>query len=361
MVQGYLVEQLYDAAARGISWRHAVESIAAFAQADICDILLREHPSGAIRRDVPIGFEDACMLGAEALNAYVADYATRDVTVQPALRYPKGSVWTIDDLVGRERWLRSTVYNEFFSKHGRSCLMGVALPINPKLSVAVALGREDHPFDHHDRERFQPLLKPIAQAVDVAIHLDALRSSEEVAWHMLDHLADAVFALGHNGNVLYANAKGEALRAKGLSFHRRSRLSLKHGSVAVRVGDTLHRCELRPAPPRLARLGATVLAFIAGAGQREMPTDAALRAAFDLTPAEARLARSLAQGHSVRSCCDAFQIAEPTCRAQLKSIFRKTDTSRQPELVLLILESFPRLRPEHHVHPRPQPADPPRI
>jgi DNA-binding CsgD family transcriptional regulator len=65
---------------------------------------------------------------------------------------------------------------------------------------------------------------------------------------------------------------------------------------------------------------------------------------FGLTPAEARLARILAAGDSLKDAAEQLAVAESTVKSQLKSIFAKTDTSRQSQLVRLVLLTLPHIR-----------------
>ena len=62
-----------------------------------------------------------------------------------------------------------------------------------------------------------------------------------------------------------------------------------------------------------------------------------LRAAFGLSKAEARLALYLAAGASLPSMAEAFDVKLTTIRSQLQQVFSKTGTSRQAELVALLL------------------------
>jgi DNA-binding CsgD family transcriptional regulator len=57
---------------------------------------------------------------------------------------------------------------------------------------------------------------------------------------------------------------------------------------------------------------------------------------FELTPAETRLAALIAKGTSSKQAAEQLGIAHETARSQLKSVFAKTGTHRQSELVLLI-------------------------
>ncbi len=58
---------------------------------------------------------------------------------------------------------------------------------------------------------------------------------------------------------------------------------------------------------------------------------------YALTPAEGRLALGLTNGHKLDDLAEEWGVSMHTVRSQLRQIFRKTDTSRQSELVKLIL------------------------
>ena len=68
-----------------------------------------------------------------------------------------------------------------------------------------------------------------------------------------------------------------------------------------------------------------------------LPEAARLRAEFQLTKAEARLALRLAEGSSLASAAQAFNVKLTTVRSQLQQVFAKTGTSRQTELVAMLL------------------------
>ena len=68
-----------------------------------------------------------------------------------------------------------------------------------------------------------------------------------------------------------------------------------------------------------------------------MASTVQLRAAFGLSKAEARLALYLAAGASLASMAEAFDVKLTTIRSQLQQVFSKTGTSRQAELVALLL------------------------
>jgi DNA-binding CsgD family transcriptional regulator len=66
-----------------------------------------------------------------------------------------------------------------------------------------------------------------------------------------------------------------------------------------------------------------------------------LRCRFGLTPAEARLALQLVAGETLRSAAAKMGISYETVRTHLKTIFNKTGTCRQAELVVVIVTALP--------------------
>jgi DNA-binding CsgD family transcriptional regulator len=72
-------------------------------------------------------------------------------------------------------------------------------------------------------------------------------------------------------------------------------------------------------------------------GPKPGPPAAVLARTFRLTPAEAKLASVIARGASPEIAARELKISRETARNQLKSVFAKTDTHRQSELVALLL------------------------
>ncbi len=73
-------------------------------------------------------------------------------------------------------------------------------------------------------------------------------------------------------------------------------------------------------------------------GPKPGPPAAILARTFRLTPSEAKLASVIARGASPEIAARELKISRETARNQLKSVFAKTDTHRQSELVALLLQ-----------------------
>jgi DNA-binding CsgD family transcriptional regulator len=67
-----------------------------------------------------------------------------------------------------------------------------------------------------------------------------------------------------------------------------------------------------------------------------VPSKELLARAFDLTPAEIRLAQHLARGESLEEIAPRVGVKISTARTQLARIFSKTGVTRQPKLVALL-------------------------
>jgi DNA-binding CsgD family transcriptional regulator len=73
-------------------------------------------------------------------------------------------------------------------------------------------------------------------------------------------------------------------------------------------------------------------------GPKPGPPAAILAKIFRLTPSEAKLACIIARGAPPQVAARELKISRETARNQLKSVFAKTDTHRQSELVALLLQ-----------------------
>ena len=73
-------------------------------------------------------------------------------------------------------------------------------------------------------------------------------------------------------------------------------------------------------------------------GPRPGPPPAILAKTFRLTPSEAKLACIIARGAPPDIAARELKISRETARNQLKSVFAKTNTHRQSELVALLLQ-----------------------
>jgi DNA-binding NarL/FixJ family response regulator len=76
----------------------------------------------------------------------------------------------------------------------------------------------------------------------------------------------------------------------------------------------------------------------------QVPPVELVRSLFDLTPAEARVARGLASGKTVEDIAADSGVSENTVRSHVRGVLQKTGRSRQAEVVALLTGMYAPLR-----------------
>jgi len=82
---------------------------------------------------------------------------------------------------------------------------------------------------------------------------------------------------------------------------------------------------------------ARAIVFVTDTAQPAIVDTPMLKRLYSVTDAEARVAKALCSGGTLAEVAERLGVSEATVRTQLQSVFRKTGTARQPELVRLLL------------------------
>jgi DNA-binding CsgD family transcriptional regulator len=120
---------------------------------------------------------------------------------------------------------------------------------------------------------------------------------------------------------------GDDIRASVRSFPVRDT-----GSVAAKVA---HVVPLRGVSRDIFTRSAGVL-MLTPVGRPTAPSAQLIQSLFDLTPAEAALARNLTSGQTLNGIALAGGVSTNTVRTQLRAVLGKTGCSRQAEVVALL-------------------------
>lgn len=244
-------------------------------------------------------------------------------------------------------------------------------PVDLELLVATVdqrlaqARRWDQTFvDERQRERAEML-----SALSERSRLSLVSSAD-----VLNHLSDGVLLLNRAGMVIFVNRiarrilltdDGLMLRQGRLAADRaqdgaRLRLLLaavldgdaratsRHVGVkrpSLRAPYLLRGCRLEAGLDLDPDYGAIAAIFICDPEMPRRPSGAAMMTLFDFTQAEARIAVDLAVGLSVDEIASGMKISRNTVHHHLRSLFRKTDTARQVELVARLLAAAGSLDP----------------
>jgi len=250
--------------------------------------------------------------------------------------------WNRDECIGTTHWmagytspLSERTYG--LSAHPNSS-SGPFAPQQEKLFRLL--------FEHMERAaRLVSSSAPLAMSEDAVLLLDASGLVRE-----LSPRAEAIMGEGdgltlEGGRLRVGAANADFALGAAL---RRARDAVTHGTVggvaAVQrpSGKRPYIITTSPLPTSggpFSDFGSVILLRICD-GERGRVPQASERWSqlFGLTAREIAVAEALVAGHSVESLSHYLGIASNTARVHLRSIFRKTDTTRQLELVRLLAD-----------------------
>lgn len=296
-----------------------------------------------------------------AIQAYESVFAGTNVWSSQAVGLPLGQVIDTDDLVTRAEFLKSDLYRKFLKTWGMELALFVIFERADDEQLALAMpGPPDRVTV--SLKRGLRLIGPHVQRTMRISHglADArLRTAGAEAALNLGHAA--ILALDADLNLISHNAKAGELAERKLFrvIHGRvqfadteaqKKLSMlaaqnSPASEAFRIEDALRVSHAVLAmtirPQREAVLGgwvegAKVLVSITTPHPAPLIEVDRLRAWFDLTASEARLASALMAGKSLAVYADERSVSVDAARFLLKGVFRKTGAETQAQLVTLI-------------------------
>jgi DNA-binding CsgD family transcriptional regulator len=187
---------------------------------------------------------------------------------------------------------------------------------------------------------------------------------------VLDSLNAAAFTLSAKFTVLAMNKRAQVLLAQGKGFSIDKNRLITKGNGDIELKALLARVSQTGAPESMAfapnsememlhvtasrlpsegetggDIGSKVLLLVTQPGYHRVATVRQLIQIFQLSPAEARLARAVAHGRDLEAYAAEQGVKITTIRTQMASIHGKTHVRRQTDLVRLIL-SVPCARAE---------------
>jgi DNA-binding CsgD family transcriptional regulator len=275
-------------------------------------------------------------------------------------------------LVEHDFWTQAQIddnpiYRDFFRPQGLgwSAGTGLMMPTGDHIVFSVERAYARGPVE---KERVQALdeLRPhLARAAFIAARL-GLKSAQG-ANTALGTLGLPALVLDEAGVVIEANAQIEALSAHVQSrAHNRVVLTdaranalllaalptmKQDAAMATGAANAVQSFALRDLDGNAAMVAhllpirrsahdifarSYALLVITPVTARRLPPVELLRSLFDLTPSEARVARSLATGDSLDDIATHGGVSRNTVRAQLRQVLEKIGCTRQGEVVALL-------------------------
>jgi DNA-binding CsgD family transcriptional regulator len=361
-----LVGQVYDAALDERLWPSLGSQIAAAFEASSTAIQTRLVHSGTTKI-----LTRTANITEEMDRTYCEYYCKHDLWYHRAQRFGIGEIFTSNGLVSDNELAHSEFFADWLRHAEQFYIVGSLFAVSGTTQAALGIHRPlgSPNFDQRDKTLFAFFLPHLRRALQVRERLAAAGAAAGTAFDALERSGMAALVAAGNGQILYANREAERLLRAGegiaavggrLASARRPTndrlLALIHASAETAADKgaapggilAIERDERLPltvlvAPFQPAKDGfgaplPAAIVFIRDP-ERVSPVTLALQSLFGLTPAEAGIAALLSEGRPTEDIAGRCRIAPNTVRMHLKSIFAKTGTSRQAQLVALILRS----------------------
>ncbi|MCO5399533.1 helix-turn-helix transcriptional regulator [Ralstonia soli] len=270
---------------------------------------------------------------------------------------------------------RSEFFQDYQIPAGFRYLMGVRLerPGSSDILLGMLRAHGRTPYSEENRFNAAGMAGHLQRTINLWRDTRVLHRDAAIGAELMEQLGLAVFALGRDQRVLFANAQAEAL------LRASTCLRLEHGRLCATFAadnDGLQAALARVAKTRKGesvtvrpRLGAPHEIFL---GISQLPAHAAhaafgdaamlitarrrgdaapvtamqLRQAFGLSAAEAAVGEALIAGKTPDEYAASAGVAMSTVRSQLRAIYEKTCTRSQTEAVGTMLWVLSQRKPQ---------------
>lgn len=304
------------------------------------------------------------------MERYALEYAHDDVLAKHIARSPIARFYASNlDVPERDRFTELRFYREWVAPQGMAYAAGGIMLREGGWDTQIFLqrGPQHAPFTRAELDLFDRLVPHVQRAIQLRQRFAELQIGQDFLASALDVLSMPTFLFDETGRTAHTNRSADTL-LRALQGCRVEDGHLLTGDVAVTRklnfeltnaihasrgdGAELNGVVLLPrqgrlplmlmiAPLRVAAGPVCGAALLFAFDPESTPpiTAEVVSRLFTLTDAEAQLAVALCCGKTLDEAAEARGTTVHTVRSQLKSIFVKTGTKRQADLVSLLLAS----------------------
>jgi DNA-binding CsgD family transcriptional regulator len=371
----HFLDLTYEAAEQPAKWRRLYEELQPALG------VLSIHMLGIDKRHGTLSYSDGANMPVQGELAYMQHYRHIDPR-WPVILQREVAEWTqCHDVLDEQVVATHPFYQEFLIPYDRRYCTATKLVDTPEATVVFSMlsSTAQGPVGAEALRFLDRLLPHLQRACRIGIQ-NFVYSTQALVGHLLvNKLRQPVILMTPGGDVMHANeAAQELLRSTRLVAVDAGKLQLprrqleellrrcaeleqgiKSGEAPAAAAGAAVSSQFRSLRISAERGDESVYAFFTvlspqGAmgtfGLRPVvmllfyhPASAPaidsglLYAVFGLTPAECRIATLLAEGLSLKQIAQVQGTQHETVRKQLRSIYQKTETNRQPELIRLLL------------------------
>jgi DNA-binding CsgD family transcriptional regulator len=353
---------LYDAALDADVWPAALATLAAALSAPVAVIKAASADRASAAVLATFGLEPATALVFGSVDP------TGDPLCEAAARRP-GEVVASDRDVSDREVAASELGRLILRPAGLVHALGAAVPVEEDVLGALWFFRpQGQPYGDAEVRLLAGWLPHLRRALTIHHRLTVARSASAVSSEAFNRLGLGAIVVDRRGRPLMTNRVAERLLAAGdglalgggmvcgLNSNATARL---HAAVADVVREAQAARRTRSSGLRLERPSGArpydvivvslaappageaadrpaAIVFIADPERTHVAPERLLRDLYGFTPAETRLAMVLAGGKSLGEAAESLGVSRNTAHSQLTSVFAKTGTGSQAELVRLL-------------------------
>jgi DNA-binding CsgD family transcriptional regulator len=349
-----VVTCIYDAAVDLASWDDALVAVATLLSSSQCALQIY-HTHG-------FGMGSAPLMDPEFLGAYRSHWRDECPVRRASMRQPAGKVYDLDDVVGRNEFRRTPIYNEWWRAQGLGFgALGINLTVDgPNLAIASIYKPSGKEYSAVERRIFGQLMGHVIRATKINRRMRL--ATLTYAGPTSSAAPPNVLVVDRRGSVLLGDETScRRLSSAGLLAREGAghRLWTPNGALERIIEGAAKRrgggCKLRardgseldvdviPVPesgggdfPWLAVDRPAALIHIASPGDADAERRKRLTEIHGLTPAEAAVAVEIARGDGRAAAAGRLRLRETTVRSHLTAIFDKLGIHRQAELARLV-------------------------
>lgn len=306
--------------------------------------------------------------------AYVQSYYERYMALDPSntAHFFATVEWPIStaDYIDYAEFQQTRFHREWAEPQGLVDFLTVALEKSITTAALFGIFRKtrDGQADEGSKHRMRLIAPHVRRAVLIGKAIDLKAAQSASLADALDGLSAAMFLVQANGRIVHANAAAHAmLGASGFLYAANARLTVRDAKMHHALMDVLAAAgngdgavgARGVALPLATRDGSAYLAHVlpltSGARRQAGNAYAAVAAVFvrkaelelpstpeiiarhyRLTPSELRVLLAVIEVGGVPEVAEALGIADTTVKTHLGSVYGKTGTSRQADLVKLV-------------------------
>lgn len=368
-----LVGEIYEAAINAEKWPDILQKVGQFMQSSKAVMFTNLHlPTQG-------GFYFTWGIPQAVSQQYFDHYQPHDVWTQVGIQraiFYEGNVVLGTELVPHQQFLESKIWLELMKQANMARLCtGVVFGMDNQYAMPVGVslfrGLDEPPFDEHDRQKLQRLLRHFSRALGVMFQLRDADLKIAASRTALDGLRSGVVLLNAQAEILLANQAAQRIlqNQDGLAISESNTLKTSTAQTQSAIQRILQTClqhDLMEVPhfsqsiaiPRssgkaayklfFSRLpehhdfvaqptSAHAMLFITDTEQPLKIAPELLKTTYGLTDAEVKLAQQCLINDSMPAITTALNLSENTIKTQFASIYQKCGIHHRAELMKMLM------------------------